>query len=146
MDNVVVIHIVDTYTFVIISSLDHFIRCRVYLHIVMVLEFASLDDTVALDKLSLVERNGFAAAEVVDVRGILALGQGDVLSRLVLEDKQMLRLFLDVIFGLLGAVQYQRVVDNLEIDRQTCCVGLENGITLNPEGNVFSVLVYPDSL
>ena len=112
----------------------------------MVLEFASFDDTVALDKLSLVERNGFAAAEVVDVRGILALGQGDVLSRLVLEDKQMLRLFLDVIFGLLGAMQYQRVVDNLEIDRQTCCVGVENGITLNPEGNVFSVLVYPDSL
>ena len=81
----------------------------------MVLEFASLDDTVALDKLSLVERNGFAAAEIVDVRGILALGQGNVLSRLVLEDKQMLRLFLDVIFGLLGAMQYQRVVDNLEM-------------------------------
>ena len=69
-----------------------------------------------------------------------------MLSRLVLEDKQMLRLFLDVIFGLLGAMQYQRVVDNLEIDRQTCCVGVENGITLNPEGNVFSVFVYPDSL
>ena len=146
MDDVVVVDIVHLHTLVAVIGLHHLECRRVDLDIAMVAILAIDKHRVALDEFPCIEWGRMLLGEIGVVIPILTLDQTNQVARCVAELKDVGRLPHNLVACRIGGIEHERIVEDLEIHRLRCRVGIVNGVTLGLEHHRLVVLIHPDAL